>query len=147
MNGSVVGWEDVQLRYAAPLDAIAHGLRVTPVDGGRELNLCVPVDAAESYLAGHYPGFRILPGVFVIECVRQAVSAAFGDGTPIRLRQLSSVRFLAPLLPGDELRLEISARPDPATAAIMVRARCLRADGAVATKLSAEFSSGGQRHA
>jgi 3-hydroxymyristoyl/3-hydroxydecanoyl-(acyl carrier protein) dehydratase len=58
--------------------------------------------------AGHYPGAPILPGVFLIEALFQAVSTALGDD--VRLEQIVLCRFYSPLLPGDELSARFSVK-------------------------------------
>jgi 3-hydroxyacyl-[acyl-carrier-protein] dehydratase len=76
------------------------------------------IDPADPYLSGHYPGFAIYPGVFVIESARQAVAELVrrtrGEDWTVEVVELPTVRFLAPLLTGDTLRL---------------RARCTGTDG------------------
>lgn len=101
--------------------------------------------ATEPYLAGHFPGFRIFPGVFLIEALRQAVWAALGErgGQFPDIVALRSVRFLAPLLPGDEMSLAASADMRPAGQPFTVSARCCRLDGSPVAKLTVVFRYGG----
>ncbi|MGH3757365.1 3-hydroxyacyl-ACP dehydratase FabZ family protein [Actinophytocola sp.] len=72
---------------------------------GRAVTAVVPVRAEEPVLAGHYPGFPVLPGVCVIECVDRAALAA-PPGT-VELAAIDSARFLGPVHPGDELTVEL----------------------------------------
>lgn len=55
-------------------------------------------------LPGHFPGNPIVPGVVVLERVVEAIEAAHGLLPPLRLPQ---VKFLRPLLPGQEARIEL----------------------------------------
>lgn len=110
--------------YAAPLTAVDSCERVP---GGVRARLAIRSD--EEALAGHFPGLPIFPGVFILESVLQALSTAYER--PVRLRELRSVRFLAPLLPGDELTLDISVEDRVA------RATGRRADGGTAAELTA----------
>ncbi len=66
----------------------------------------------EPYLAGHYPGRPIMPGVLICECVFQAGAALlFGRGTldpnkvPV-LSKIQSARFRRPVFPGATLVIE-----------------------------------------
>jgi 3-hydroxymyristoyl/3-hydroxydecanoyl-(acyl carrier protein) dehydratase len=63
----------------------------------------------DPYLAGHFPGATVYPGVFVIESVRQAV--AEGLGAACDLVSVCSARFLMPLVTGDVMVLEATASP------------------------------------
>lgn len=51
-------------------------------------------------LPGHFPGHPLVPGVVVLDQVIQALEAS---GVPsARLRKLRHVKFVEPLLPGQE---------------------------------------------
>jgi 3-hydroxyacyl-[acyl-carrier-protein] dehydratase len=67
-----------------------------------------PITDAEPVFAGHYPGFPILPGVLLVDAAHRDVvrSAAAWSDRPIRLVGLDSVRFSAPVFPGDVLETE-----------------------------------------
>ena len=119
------------------------------------------VDPDELYLRGHFPGFVIYPGVFLIESLDQAVRQGFAQlgFAPPRLVSVDSARFLAPLLAGDEFTLQVSvgppggAQPEPGfgggehsqrstAGAITVRATAYRPDGSVAARLTAGYRAG-----
>jgi 3-hydroxyacyl-[acyl-carrier-protein] dehydratase len=98
--------------HAAPIDAVDT---VTIVSQ----NQCVAwktIVADDAYLEGHYPEGTIFPGVFIIESVTQAirelVRQSVDVGATAQLRTISSVRFTAPLLPGDTLELTCTTRTD-----------------------------------
>lgn len=97
---------------------------------------------AEPYLRGHFPGYPIFPGVFVLEAVCQAMAAAFGelgvDGPAPRVSAVRSLRFRAPLLPGDTMSLELTAVAAD-RAGWQVTAQARRADGTVAARVRATF--------
>ena len=132
-----------ELPFAAPIRAI-DGLEVSEADGGLALRAWKRVDPEEPYLPGHFPGFTVFPGVFVLESLRQAVAAALGerDGACCDLVAVRSVRFLAPLLAGDTLMLDALVPPRDGDGAFAVEATCRRGDGTVACKLSVELAYG-----
>lgn len=63
------------------------------------------IDADHPALPGHFPGQPVVPGVVLLDRVAAAV-AQWQRGT---LRQLAQVKFLQPLLPGQEAELLLSA--------------------------------------
>jgi len=69
----------------------------------------VLIDGADPVFAGHYPGFPILPGVFVVEHVHSAVRDALPG---LRVTALERAKFLRPVFPGDELTIETTLIDD-----------------------------------
>jgi len=53
--------------------------------------------------AGHFPGTPILPGVVLLDTVLHAIAAA--TGIALDTCEISSVKFLSPAGPGDELAI------------------------------------------
>lgn len=66
----------------------------------------VPVDHPS--FAGHFPGRPILPGVLLLAEVMEALR---GLGEPIAAGgcEITSAKFLSPVLPGDELTITLQA--------------------------------------
>lgn len=85
------------------------------------------IDADHPSLPGHFPGRPIVPGVVLLDRVCAAIAVAHGV-EPTRWPQ---VKFLQPLLPGQDARIELE-RIDRPDAAPRWRFRVLRAqDGAL----------------
>ncbi|MEU4789890.1 3-hydroxyacyl-ACP dehydratase FabZ family protein [Micromonospora tulbaghiae] len=125
--------------FAVPLDAVDE-VQVH-ADG---LTAVKRIVADDPYLVGHYPGFPIYPGVFTVETVhqaaRRAVEAGRGPGVRVELAAVRSVRFQAPLLPGDVLTAACRLREDPdGGQRVRVDADCRRHDGEVTAKVSLEL--------
>ena len=81
------------------------------------------IEATHPSLPGHFPGRPVVPGVVLLdEVVARAAPLAGG-----RLARLPQVKFLAPLRPGEEARIELDAQPP------RVRFRVLRGETLVAS--------------
>lgn len=91
------------------------------------------VSPDETCLRGHYPDLPILPGVMLVEMMQRAVRryAVERLGRPARLRTLHTVRFFAPVSPGDEVTTECGVTPAGDT--LEVTARCRAGQGSVAS--------------
>ncbi len=57
--------------------------------------------------AGHFPNFPILPGVLVLEAVLAEVEKTLG--IPVDQHQMVNVKFLAAVLPGDQLQVDLAS--------------------------------------
>lgn len=73
----------------------------------------------EPFFEGHFPGHPVMPGVLIIEAMAQAAGLLTqisrrlkGDnGSPLfYLAKVDNARFSAPVVPGDQLRLEVSLK-------------------------------------
>jgi 3-hydroxyacyl-[acyl-carrier-protein] dehydratase len=71
------------------------------------------VTANEPHFTGHFPGFPVMPGVLIIEAMAQVAGilvAKIAPHTRGRIMFLASVeeaKFRKPVVPGDQLRLEM----------------------------------------
>lgn len=66
--------------------------------------LCIP--ATHPSLPGHFPGQPVVPGVVILDAVQRAIEAASGELPALKLPQ---VKFMQPLLPGEDALIEIDA--------------------------------------
>ncbi len=73
----------------------------------------------EPFFLGHFPGHPVMPGVLIIEAMAQAAGLLTqisrrmkGDnGSPLfYLVKVDNARFSAPVVPGDQLRMEVSQK-------------------------------------
>ncbi len=68
----------------------------------------------EPHFAGHFPNFPIMPGVLIIEAIAQAGAALLLTEIPDRASKLmvftsiDAARFRRPVVPGDQLRIEVT---------------------------------------
>ncbi|MEU1265974.1 3-hydroxyacyl-ACP dehydratase FabZ family protein [Streptomyces cellulosae] len=120
-------------RTATVFDALDRPPRVEKTSEGVRVTVRLAVDRAAAQMAGHYPGFPIMPGVLLVDCVRQA--AVLAGGAELRLRSVDRARFSHPLFPGDEFELSLLVTPGE-DGRVAVRARGTRDDGLTAADLS-----------
>lgn len=137
------GWSAVAAvpPVAAPLRAVDFVRFHT--DGDRlSLTARVAVRGDDPNLLGHFPGLAVFPGIFIIEALAQAMALTAPPEAvrPPTLRCVRSVRFVAPLLDGDELTLNVTADARP-EGGWDVTAKGLRADGSSAARIKAEFGA------
>ena len=85
--------------------------RILECEPGSRLVGIKNVTAGEPFFQGHFPDFPVMPGVLVIEALAQAGTVMMLQDSPDRgipfLAGLDKVRFRRPVVPGDQLRLEL----------------------------------------
>lgn len=83
-------------------------------EGGRIVAI-KHVSAAEEYLADHFPGFPILPGVMMLEAMTQAgrrmLDPANERTTPLVLGRARALKYARMVRPGETLRVEVTVGP------------------------------------
>jgi 3-hydroxyacyl-[acyl-carrier-protein] dehydratase len=80
------------------------------------------VTANEPYFAGHFPGQPIMPGVLQVEAMAQAgavmafnILADPGEKPLVFFMGIDKVKFRKPVVPGDQLRIEVEPLRSGAT--------------------------------
>ena len=121
------------LAYAAPLRAVDRVdlLAGPPVVRFRAVKT---VTAEDPYMVGHFPDLTMLPAVFLLEGLRQAVGEVVPADRPPELLEVRSARLLAPMLGGDEITLDVELEPLEQTWRAV--ARCSRQDGTPVARLT-----------
>jgi len=72
------------------------------------------VTANEPFFSGHFPDFPVMPGVLIVEALAQTAGVLVLNSIPDResklvlLASIESAKFRRPVVPGDQLRLEMS---------------------------------------
>lgn len=65
-------------------------------------------------LPGHFPGHPVVPGVVLLDCVVSALAGHFGGSQ--KVTGFPTIKFLAPLLPGEEFEVAFNPKRDGLTA-------------------------------
>ena len=101
--------------------------RITELTPGQSISAIKNVSLAEEYLQDHFPGFSILPGVFMVESMVQTcawlsrVTDGFAYST-VMLKQARAVKFNNFLKPGQTLSISATMKKnDDATATFQVK--------------------------
>jgi 3-hydroxyacyl-[acyl-carrier-protein] dehydratase len=71
------------------------------------------VTANEPQFTGHFPGFPVMPGVMILEAMAQVGGILIGNVAPqtrgkiMFLASIEEAKFRKPVIPGDQLRIEM----------------------------------------
>ena len=100
------------------------------------------VSINEEYFVGHFPKEKVMPGVLIVEAMAQAGCVYFYYSKNMQGKELVyylakvEAKFIHPVVPGDQLRLEVS------TIKLMPKAGFLNVKAYVKDKLVAEADIG-----
>lgn len=84
--------------------------KIVALEAGKSITTIKNLSLAEEYLADHFPGFPVMPGVLMIEALVQAgawlarFSEDFANST-ILLKQARNVKFASFVAPGQTLKI------------------------------------------
>ncbi len=100
--------------------------KVVELQKGSKIVCLKNISGNESFFAGHFPDFAIMPGVLILEALAQASIILFKksfdaeeDKDKVFLLGSADVRFTRPVFPGDQLLLEINVEKLISKAAIV----------------------------
>ncbi len=85
--------------------------RVLALEPGRRVVALKNVSYNEPFFQGHWPGRPIMPGVLIVEAMAQAagvlIAHGAGAGREALLASIDGVKLRRPVVPGDQLRIEV----------------------------------------
>lgn len=86
--------------------------KIIELDEGKRAVAIKNVTMNEPYFQGHFPCHPIMPGVLICEAMAQvgvvmALRSQKNEGKVVLFAGIDKVRFRRPVLPGDQLRLEV----------------------------------------
>ena len=89
--------------------------RIIEMDIGKRCVGIKNVSINEPYFQGHFPGHPVMPGVLIIEAMAEVAGimgyVASDEATRAKVTYFMSIdnaRFRKPVLPGDQLRIEVT---------------------------------------
>ena len=90
--------------------------RVIELELGKRIRALKNVSVNEPYFNGHFPYYKVMPGVLVVEAMAQAAAIlsfrSMGikpdDKSVYYFAGIDRARFKKPVMPGDQLILEVS---------------------------------------
>lgn len=111
--------------------------RVLDMVPGKRIVAIKNVSIDEPFFMGHFPHNPVMPGVLIVEAMAQAAALfSFGDNNDVNpadkkiayyLVGVDGARFRRPVVPGDQLRLEVVA--DRISRSICKYTGCATVDG------------------
>ncbi|MGH8183128.1 MAG: 3-hydroxyacyl-ACP dehydratase FabZ [Rhodanobacteraceae bacterium] len=92
--------------------------RVIELVAGQSIVAIKNVTMNEPFFTGHFPGHPVMPGVLIVEALAQTSGLLIGlsgthsaqDDRIFYLAKVDNARFLKPVVPGDQLRLEVQLK-------------------------------------
>lgn len=88
--------------------------RILELDPLKKITAIKNITINEQVFDGHFPGAPVFPGVYIIEAMAQAGAVLLFREVPDRDSKLlyftgiEEAKFRRPVVPGDQLRLEVS---------------------------------------
>jgi 3-hydroxyacyl-[acyl-carrier-protein] dehydratase len=90
--------------------------RIVEVETGKRIVGLKNVTCNEPFFPGHFPGHPVMPGVLIIEAMAQVagILAYLSSDESVRSKVtyfvgIDNAKFRKPVVPGDQLRLELEA--------------------------------------
>jgi len=100
--------------------------RVLSAEPGEKITALKNVTINEPFFSGHFPGMPVMPGVLIIEAMAQAggILAFLSNperepGSIIYFTGMDRVRFRRPVVPGDQIMLELTMGRQRSSAIMM----------------------------
>ena len=113
-NAPFMSFADVRalLKQRFPMIMVDTVLELVP---GQRIVTLKNVTGNEIQFLGHFPELAIMPGTLIVEAFGQSASILFSRTTSLGMRPseflvlgtISDMRFLAPVVPGDQLHIAV----------------------------------------
>ncbi len=90
--------------------------RIVEIERKKRIVALKNVTMNEPFFQGHFPGVPVMPGVLIVEAIAQAGGTLLLPEVPdrdkllIMFTSIERAKFRRPVVPGDQLRIEIDVR-------------------------------------
>lgn len=87
--------------------------KVLDLEKGKSIVAIKNVTYNESFFQGHFPEYKVMPGVLVVEAMAQAGGILLFHSVPdpqgklVFFSKIDNMKFRKPVVPGDQLRLDV----------------------------------------
>ena len=87
--------------------------RIVEIESGKRIVGIKNVTMNEPFFVGHFPNYPVMPGVLIIEAMAQTGGVlalrdeAIGSDKLVLFAAIEEAKFRRPVVPGDQLRLEL----------------------------------------
>ena len=87
--------------------------RVLKIEKGKSIVAYKNVTYNEPFFQGHFPEYKVMPGVLVVEAMAQAGGILLFHSIPepenklVFFSKIDNMKFRRPVVPGDRLKLEL----------------------------------------
>lgn len=117
----------------SPLYVLEH----LPSEEETRLNVSVHIDKSHRVFEGHFPDFPILPGVYLIQMVKDSLNTFLPYN--YRMKTASTVKYLKPVEPGKDHKLRLEIILTQGEESLLVSASTFMEDETVNFKFKGEF--------
>lgn len=84
--------------------------RILEAEKGNRAVMAKNVTNSEDYFSLHFPGFPVMPGALMVECLEQAATLFVSFSTDFKsypvLKKVENAKFRKMVTPGDQIRIE-----------------------------------------
>lgn len=87
--------------------------RVLELEKGKSIVALKNVSTNEPFFQGHFPEYKVMPGVLIVEAIAQAGGVLLYYSVPdpssklVFLSKINETKFRRPVVPGDQLILKV----------------------------------------
>ena len=117
--------------------------RITELESEKSITAVKNLSLAEEYLADHFPGFPVMPGVLMLETLIQAGGWLIRDAedfahSTIMLKEVRAIRYNSFVTPGNSLIVKMAVRKREGSVWDFNGTGTVNGDSAVSAKLTLE---------
>lgn len=87
--------------------------RILEIEAGKSIRSLKNVTCNEPFFQGHFPSFKVMPGVLIIEALAQTGGVLLFYSLPepekklVFLSKINNAKFRKPVIPGDQLIMQV----------------------------------------